>query len=60
MKKMNINDLTLEEKVGQMLMFAFHGCDYSDQNIWLGQKIALILRLIIIQKQQEFWVALVV
>lgn len=31
MKKMNINDLTLEEKVGQMLMFAFHGCDYSDQ-----------------------------
>ncbi len=31
MKKMNIKDLTLEEKVGQMLMFAFHGVNYSDQ-----------------------------
>lgn len=28
---MNIKDLTLEEKVGQMLMFAFHGYDYSEQ-----------------------------
>lgn len=30
-KLMNIKDLTLEEKVGQMLMFAFHGYDYSEQ-----------------------------
>lgn len=30
-KKMNIKDMTLEEKVGQMLMFAFHGYDYSEQ-----------------------------
>lgn len=30
-KKMDIKDLTLEEKIGQMLMFAFHGYDYSKQ-----------------------------
>ena len=30
-KKMDIKNLTLEEKIGQMLMFAFHGYDYSKQ-----------------------------
>ncbi len=29
--KMNINNMTIEEKVGQMLMFAFHGTEYSEQ-----------------------------
>ena len=28
---MYINDLTLKEKIGQMLMFAFHGTTYNDQ-----------------------------
>lgn len=28
---MNINALTIEQKVGQMLMFAFHGTEYNDQ-----------------------------
>ena len=28
---MNINDLTIEEKVGQMLCFAFHGTSYNHQ-----------------------------
>lgn len=28
---MHINDLTLKEKIGQMLMFAFHGTTYNDQ-----------------------------
>ena len=26
-----LNDLTLEEKIGQMLMFAFHGTSFNDQ-----------------------------
>lgn len=30
-KKFNINDLTLEEKIGQMLMFAFHGQEFNDE-----------------------------
>lgn len=28
---MNINNLTLEEKVGQMLCFAFHGTEFNEQ-----------------------------
>ena len=28
---MRIEDLTLEEKIGQMLMFAFHGASYNEQ-----------------------------
>ena len=28
---MNIKDLSLREKVGQMLMFAFHGTEFNDQ-----------------------------
>lgn len=28
---MKIEDLTLEEKIGQMLMFAFHGTSYNEQ-----------------------------
>ena len=30
-KELNIKDLTLEEKVGQLLMFAFHGTEFNDQ-----------------------------
>ena len=26
-----LNTLSLEEKVGQMLMFAFHGCEFNEQ-----------------------------
>lgn len=29
--KINLEDLTLEEKVGQMLMFAFHGTEINEQ-----------------------------
>ena len=38
-KELNINNLTLEEKVGQLLMFAFHGTEFNDQILTQIEKL---------------------
>ena len=37
--KLKIEDLTLEEKVGQLLMFAFHGTEFNDQLLTQIEKL---------------------
>ena len=37
--KFNVNNLTLEEKIGQLLMFGFDGEDLNDHTIELIKKI---------------------
>ena len=53
-KELNIKDLTLEEKVGQLLMFAFHGTEFNDQ--LLKEIIASSIVVIITKiKEDGYW-----
>lgn len=37
--KLKLEDLTLEEKIGQLLMFAFHGTEFNDQLLTQIEKL---------------------
>ncbi len=41
MNKINVNKITLEEKIAQLLMFAFHGQEYNDQIDYLVKNLKI-------------------